>query len=265
MLTIDWPNTESQGFIDYIPMGWFASEGTLQGRTHPIRTPRNTWYPARCDVTVYGPIADMQYGGRHSNFNDKHGAYLGVLRIAFDTEAREHVTGVLWKNTGARQFRNIGAVFALDNSSTDQIDDLVAGWIGNDTTIESTTKQVIIAARRGQGRFRKNVEQIEGSCRLTGVSDGRFLRASHMKPWWLCENNHERLDGYNGLLLTPNADHLFDRGFISFEDDGTLLISKHLEPATATLFGLDEGQESRPFRDQHKPYLAYHRSEVFLG
>jgi putative restriction endonuclease len=48
--------------------------------------------------------------------------------------------------------------------------------------------------------------------------------ASHIKPW--CEStNEERLNGENGLLLTPSIDHLFDRGFISFEDNGELLIS----------------------------------------
>jgi predicted restriction endonuclease len=50
------------------------------------------------------------------------------------------------------------------------------------------------------------------------------LRASHCKPW-RDSSNEERLDGENGLLLRPNADHLFDRGFIGFEDNGDVLVS----------------------------------------
>jgi hypothetical protein len=50
------------------------------------------------------------------------------------------------------------------------------------------------------------------------------LRASHCKPWRDSDDS-ERLDGENGLLLTPSIDHLFDRGFISFENNGRLLVS----------------------------------------
>jgi len=49
------------------------------------------------------------------------------------------------------------------------------------------------------------------------VDRPEHLRASHCKPWCDCESNEERLNGENGLLLTPSIDHLFDRGFISFE------------------------------------------------
>jgi predicted restriction endonuclease len=62
------------------------------------------------------------------------------------------------------------------------------------------------------------------SCRITGVTNPIHLRASHCKPW-RDSNNDERLNGENGLLLTPTMDHLFDRGFISFEDSGVLIVS----------------------------------------
>jgi putative restriction endonuclease len=65
---------------------------------------------------------------------------------------------------------------------------------------------------------------IESSCRITKVENPVHLRASHCKPW-RDSTKQERLDGENGLLLTPSIDHLFDRGFISFEDKGRLIIS----------------------------------------
>ena len=66
--------------------------------------------------------------------------------------------------------------------------------------------------------------RIERACRITGVTTEEHLRASHCKPW-RDASNEERLDGENGLLLTPNIDHLFDRGFIGFEDNGDVIVS----------------------------------------
>src|SRR5688500_10402288 len=88
-----------------------------------------------------------------------------------------------------------------------------------DPSIATTEKQAIVLARRGQGLFRQRVSEIEVRCRVTGVSNPEHLRASHCKPW-RDSNKDERLDGENGLLLTPSIDHLFDRGFISFGAEG---------------------------------------------
>jgi putative restriction endonuclease len=94
-----------------------------------------------------------------------------------------------------------------------------------DTRIPETTRQALVLARRGQGLFKARVQEVERACRITGVDRLEHLRASHCKPW-RDSSNDERLDGDNGLLLTPNADHLFDRGFIGFEDNGDVLISQ---------------------------------------
>jgi hypothetical protein len=86
------------------------------------------------------------------------------------------------------------------------------------------SKQAIIRARRGQGLFKERVMAIESRCRITLVENPVHLIASHCKPW-RDSTNEERLNCENGLLLTPNIDHLFDRGFIGFEDSGKLIIS----------------------------------------
>ncbi|HEY5566297.1 MAG TPA: HNH endonuclease signature motif containing protein [Gammaproteobacteria bacterium] len=90
--------------------------------------------------------------------------------------------------------------------------------------IAETEKSALILARRGQGLFKQRVRLLERRCRITGVDRIEHLRASHCKPWRSSDDG-ERLDGENGLLLTPTIDHLFDRGFISFEPDGKLLVS----------------------------------------
>ena len=98
---------------------------------------------------------------------------------------------------------------------------------------------------------------------MTGVDDTRFLIASHIKAWSECATNAERLDGYNGLLLSPNADKLFDKGFISFADDGSLLISSQMDPKMLTKLGIAIGINVGAFTAQQKQYLAYHRANTF--
>ena len=124
----------------------------------------------------------------------------------------------------------------------------------------------MIEARRGQGRFRLNVETVEQRCRVTGVTDPRLLRASHIKPWRSCTTSAERLDGNNGLLLCPNVDHLFDRGYVSFEDDGRTLVSPLVDTAQIARLGVSTAPPPNvgPFSPAQAAYLAFHRKSVFL-
>ena len=81
--------------------------------------------------------------------------------------------------------------------------------VKSDVSVNETDREAIVRARVGQGLFKQRVMQIETSCRITGVSNLSHLLASHCKPW-LDSTNEERLNGENGLLLTPSIDHLFD-------------------------------------------------------
>ena len=66
-------------------------------------------------------------------------------------------------------------------------------------------------------------------CPFTMINDERLLRASHIKPW-VVSNDKEKLDPKNGLTLSPTYDVLFDRGFISFQDNGNLMVSPFISP-----------------------------------
>jgi HNH endonuclease/EVE domain-containing protein len=136
-----------------------------------------------------------------------------------------------------------------------------------DTELSATEKAALILARIGQDKFRSNLLSVEKRCRVTGVDDSRLLRASHIKPWRCCDTNEERLDGENGLLLAPHIDHLFDRGYISFENDGLLLLSDAISREQLELLGLKVGSEINVglFRPTQARYLAYHRANIFLG
>ena len=145
-------------------------------------------------------------------------------------------------------------------------DDALEGGVRNDPDLDETTRRAVIEARRGQGRFRLNVEAVEQRCRISGVSDLRLLKASHIKPWRSCSTTAERLDGNNGLLLCPNVDHLFDRGYISFEDEGRMLISPLVDAAQVALLGVSTAPPLHvgPFNVGQTGYLAFHRDSVFL-
>jgi len=137
--------------------------------------------------------------------------------------------------------------------------------IMNDAQVRPTEKEAIVLARRGQGQFRQRVSTIEARCRVTGVSSPEHLRASHCKPW-RDSSNDERLDGENGLLLTPSIDHLFDRGFISFEGNGTLIVSPVAHAPSLKLMGVDTDRVVKvgAFTEGQKSYLEYHRDSVLL-
>jgi len=131
--------------------------------------------------------------------------------------------------------------------------------------IPETTRQALVLARRGQGLFKQNVQRIERECRVTKIDRIEHLRASHCKPW-RDSSNSERLDAENGLLLSPDVDHLFDRGFISFEDSGSVLISPVTHQESIQKMGLEEALRKNVggFTDGQKSYLSFHRENVFL-
>jgi putative restriction endonuclease len=123
-------------------------------------------------------------------------------------------------------------------------------------------KGTLIRARRGHGPFRQDLEKVEIGCRLTGLIDRRHLRASHIKPWCV-SNDDEKLDPNNGLLSSPHIDHLFDRGYVSFTDEGELLVSKFLNPVVLSDWGLSGSIKPKPFSAKQCAYLDYHRNHVF--
>ena len=135
--------------------------------------------------------------------------------------------------------------------------------ISQDTTISETEKKALISARRGQGRFKANVRRIEKACRVTKVERLEHLIASHAKPWRR-SSNEERLDGENGLLLTPSIDHLFDKGFISFENDGRVVISSVADVVSLRRMGIDSSQPTNvgAFSEGQRKYLEFHRENV---
>lgn len=130
--------------------------------------------------------------------------------------------------------------------------------------ISETEKEQLVKSRRGQGQFRNRLAEIEGECRLTGVDDPRFLIASHIKPWRLC-SNQEKLDGNNGLFLSPHVDKLFDRGWISFSREGNILCAGPQVQMIMSRWNLDPKGNVGLFTEAQDYYLSFHRSSIYKG
>ncbi len=145
----------------------------------------------------------------------------------------------------------------LDDAELD-VEDVIS-----DSGRSETTRRALVEARRGQGKFRQDLEaRWGGACAAGGCRVREVLRASHIKPW-RASIDSERLDGANGLLLSANFDSLFDRGLVTFGSDGKMIISDRLSKQDAKELGLP-----RHLRQQlnaiEKRYLEYHRNFVFL-
>lgn len=126
---------------------------------------------------------------------------------------------------------------------------------------EGEEQEVIVKTRINQDKFRTGlIKKFGCRCCLCGVNFDKLLVASHIKPW-AKSDKHEKLDMNNGLLLCPNHDKLFDSGLISFEDDGTIIISDMLDETNRIFMNVDEKMRIKVTADS-KGYLKYHREKV---
>lgn len=125
---------------------------------------------------------------------------------------------------------------------------------------QSTEAERWVVQRVGQDLFRKALlDYWQGKCCVTGLAVEGLLRASHIKPWSKCDTTEERLDVFNGLLLAPHVDALFDGGWISFADDGAVLVSPMLGAKAREALGVSTGWSVVGFSPAHLHYLAHHR------
>lgn len=128
------------------------------------------------------------------------------------------------------------------------------------TDVSATTREALIDARLGQGKFRSQLLEYWRGCSVTGCTETRVLVASHIKPW-RASNDRERLDHYNGLLLVPSLDALFDSFLATFSLDGSIRLSSSVTEATRSALGVDDKLKLARVSDGHKPFLAWHNEQ----
>lgn len=239
----NWANVGWRVDVQFTALDHVIRPARHMGRLGPLRSPR------------YSPLLEDGRGAQSVYLAELPKPFALALAELIGAQAQallQSAQPVFAESLIAQQMR-----FAWDAQQVAEIE--------TDRDLPETTRQAIIQARRGQGLFKQRVMAIEPHCRLTGVDRPEHLRASHCKPW-RDANNQERLDGENGLLLTPNADHLFDGGFISFENNGRVLISPTIEVSLLQQMGLSSASliKTRPFNSGQRVYLEYHRDIKFL-
>ncbi|MEQ8694086.1 MAG: HNH endonuclease [Gammaproteobacteria bacterium] len=128
---------------------------------------------------------------------------------------------------------------------------------------KTTEAERLVVQRIGQDIFRAGlVEYWQSRCPLTGITDTELLRASHIIPWKKCETDSERLNIHNGLLLSALWDAAFDRGLVTFDDEGKPQFSPSLsEAAKAEL----RWKEPIFLTKNHRDRLLWHRKNLFKG
>jgi hypothetical protein len=211
-------------------------------------------------IELLRPLLPDRYSPLQANGNGIQSIYLTKL----PTVLAEVLIGLIGKEIEplALAASRVKPIVADDLDSWEH---KIEQELENDSTIQETERLAIIRARNGQGLFKERVSTIESRCRITSVDNPVHLIASHCKPW-RDSTNEERLNGENGLLLTPSIDHLFDRGFIGFEDDGTLIISPVAHHPSLQRIGIDTKKVINVggFTSGQKHFLDFHRNAILL-
>lgn len=205
-------------------------------------------------IEILSPTLPDKYSPIDSNGNGRQGAYLSEVPPSMV----EVLLGML-----NPQFDEALAMLGGNLREYDEGANQEESRLEMRTDIPVTYIKQLVKARRGQGIFKTNVKLVESKCRVTGLEIQRHLVASHIKPW-ADSSDVEKLDGFNGLLLSPHVDHLFDRGYISFENNGQLLISKQLQFRVLSAWHIDPDVNVGKFSALQSTYLEYHRDVKLL-
>lgn len=205
-------------------------------------------------IESIGPMLPDRHSPLQKNGNGNQGCYLAGI-----SDALGHVLMALLDMQQVRELDQ-PASYVIDHvPNVQMLDDIHR--IEVDVTIPETQRMQLAKARIGQGYFRKQVILLDGVCRVTGVTDTRLLIASHIKPWREA-TNAERLSGYNGLLLSPHVDALFDGQLITFEDDGRMLVHPSLSRDVLERWSITPEKQVERFLPEQMTFLSRHR-ELF--
>lgn len=264
------PNPYTKGFENLAP---FSIHAELCRRLLNSRTPLN-WEEVKTEIfsgnignsdilinsiNSYSPIILINNQSislkNNTNYDDLP-QYINVDTIN-DRDNREYFFDLFTISTYERNVDEI-----TTSISPHEIE--LINQLQNLPNITQTEKNQIITARIGQGYFRRSLISECPYCPITLVDDSNLLIASHIKPW-RNSNNQERLNPKNGILLTPTYDHLFDKGYISFRGDKTLIVSRKISEENIQRLKLVPNQviQNLPIRGREE-FLEYHRNVIFL-
>ena len=126
------------------------------------------------------------------------------------------------------------------------------------------TRIALVRQRVKQAFFRRSVlSSYGGRCCISGVSDSRFLVASHIVAWK--DDASIRLNPANGLCLSTIHDKAFDNYMFSLTDDHEIILSKQIRESVDKFlqdifWKLDGARIVLPERFVPEPeFIARHR------
>jgi hypothetical protein len=231
---------------------YWANEGWLVG---VYFTPAPTPLQPKAHIEAIAPMLPPRYSPIRANGDGNQGCYLAGISDALGL--------LLFALLGVDATASIASTLYISDAENDVevLDDI--HQIEGDATIPETQRLQLAKARIGQGLFRKRVMLVDPHCRVTGVEDTRLLIASHIKPW-RDASNAERINGYNGIMLSPHVDALFDERLISFEDDGQMLVHPSLRQDVLDRWSIPRNTRVERFRPEQSGFLEHHR-KLFAG
>lgn len=228
---------------------YWANEGWLVGVDFvPVPKPLRP----KAHIEAIAPLLPGRYSPIRSNGDGNQGTYLAAIPDTLGL--------LLSALLEADQIRELDTspLYEIERTpDAELLDDIHILEV--DATIPETQRVQLAKARVGQGLFRKRVMLLDGACRVTGVTDARLLIASHIKPW-RAATNAERVSGYNGMLLSPHIDALFDDHLITFEDDGSMHVSAALPRDVLDRWSIDPDRKVAPFRKEQRDFMSHHRN-----
>lgn len=223
------------------------------------------------DEHILGIASDKRTGHESMNIlhyiglKDKHKGIFkdySIMQAINKLEQQDSDFSLVIQSIQRYKQRDNVDLYTVVESAADEYVELETIVIAEPEQLEvtETEKEQVIKSRIGQSMFKKALLDIEKNCKLCDVTDERFLVASNIKPWSQ-SNNQERLDADNGLLLCPNHDVLFDKGYISF-DDGAILISDSLDETSRIFLNINDKLRIQ-MNEIQLLYMNWHRENVF--
>jgi HNH endonuclease len=239
-ILVRWKDKVSRNYLDIIPLEWFASTVPKRGVTHKVGGRGGREYTAKCDVTVHGLVADLDYEP-YALFNFKQGMLLGVARLTFADSDRTALQGAQWKSKGVDEFEDC-------EFETPQFE----GPPESPYTPPSGAakkKAHMVRERPGQKAFRRNLKLAYGHCCcITGCGVSDALEGAHIDPYKAPASDNVR----NGLLLRKDVHALFDEHLIGIEP-GTLIIRVASLARSEACYAKLHGAKLKPSAE-----LSYH-------
>ena len=227
--------------------------------------------PTRTDVVKFAvEELGLEWGVSKASAADRYDCFLSILDCLIQEsklgpivlQNRLEAQGIVWCRKSLWMEKNSsseGDDIEIETPISEDVD--IAQAERSLQALASTEREAVIAARRGQGRFRSALltRWLLG-CAVTNCTYHAVLRASHLKPWRIC-NNAERLSPDNGILLTPALDTLLDQYLISFAPSGRILVSKSLKSDDLAKLGVTTEMRLRKVIATMEPFLKHHRAE----